>query len=303
MSDWRGSNWRDVRHFPHKTGLSNVDEAEPSQMCRLLGVVSSETTTYGFSLKEAPKSLAALSREHPDGWGLAVHAQGRGWSVQRHAACAGEDHRFDDLAGRAEGEVLIAHIRKKTVGPTRVENTHPFHRGTWVFAHNGTIRDLSRMQRGTSASRAAEVEGDTDSERYFAHLLTLIDEAGGDRARERGALVGAVHAMIDDPSLTQGGGGANFLLGDGHTLYAFRLGRTLHVLDRNVMHVVRRQRTSPETSAALETPWSQRRHAYLVASEQVTDEPWKEIPTATLVAITAGPRPRFDVLVGAPLEP
>lgn len=267
-------------------------------MCRLLGVVSSETTTYGFSLKDAPRSLAVLSREHPDGWGLAVHARARGWSVQRHAACAGDDHRFDDLAARAEGEVLIAHIRKKTVGPTRVENTHPFRRGRWVFAHNGTIRDLARMERSTSASRAAEIEGDTDSERYFAHVLTMLDEAAGDRARERANLVAVVRTLVDDASLTADGGGANFLLGDGETLYAFRLGRSLHVLDRNHVDQVRRTRTSPETSAALETPWSHRRHALLVASEQMTREPWKEIPTATMVALEAGPTPRMEVLVG-----
>src|SRR5262245_34024795 len=48
-------------------------------MCRLLGVVSSEATDYGFSLCRAPRSLALLSRDHPDGWGLAIHAEGRGW--------------------------------------------------------------------------------------------------------------------------------------------------------------------------------------------------------------------------------
>jgi predicted glutamine amidotransferase len=41
-------------------------------MCRLLGIVSSEPTEFRIILHEAPRSLAALSREHRDGWGLAV---------------------------------------------------------------------------------------------------------------------------------------------------------------------------------------------------------------------------------------
>lgn len=265
-------------------------------MCRLLGVVSSETTTYGFSLRRARKSLAVLSRAHPDGWSLAVHARGRGWSTQRHAACAGDDHRFDALAGSVEGETLVAHIRKKTVGPQRVENTHPFRRGRWVFAHNGTLHDLSRITRRTSVARAAEVEGDTDSERYFAHVLTALDEAAGDPARERAALVDVVRPLVADPPFAESGG-ANFLLGDGETLYAFRLGRTLHVLDRNPGHAVRLERRFEET--VLETRWSARRNAVLVASEPMTDEPWEEIVSGSLVAIHGGARPVLEPLFTA----
>ncbi len=265
-------------------------------MCRLLGVVSSETTTYGFSLRRAKRSLAVLSRAHPDGWGLAVHARGRGWSTQRHAACAGEDRRFEALAASVEGETLVAHIRKKTVGPQRVENTHPFRRGRWVFAHNGTLHDLTRITRRTSAARAREIEGDTDSERYFAHLLTALDEASGERERERAALIEAVRPLVADPPFTDAGG-ANFLLGDGRTLYAFRLGRSLHVLDRNRGHAVRLERRFEET--VLETRWSPRRNAVLVASEPVTDEPWQEIPSGSLVAIEEGARPTLEVLLAS----
>ena len=40
-------------------------------MCRLLGIVSSERTSFHFSLQAAPRSLASLSSEHPHGWGIA----------------------------------------------------------------------------------------------------------------------------------------------------------------------------------------------------------------------------------------
>jgi len=150
-------------------------------MCRLLGVVSSETTDFRFSLHEAPKSLAVLSTEHAHGWGLAVHGD-RGWSLHRNPVRAGDCARFRELAASARGEVLLAHIRKRTVGPIGLENTHPFLQGRWVFAHNGTIEDIGWFEERTSASRRAEVVGQTDSERLFAWLLSELDGAASERA-------------------------------------------------------------------------------------------------------------------------
>ena len=53
-------------------------------MCRLLGIAASEPTDFRIVLREAPRSLAALSREHRDGWGLAVFdEQGGGWRLDK----------------------------------------------------------------------------------------------------------------------------------------------------------------------------------------------------------------------------
>src|SRR5271166_3669414 len=147
-------------------------------MCRLLGIASSEPTDFKIVLREAPRSLAALSREHRDGWGLAVYDDGAGWSIEKGVACAGEDERFHRLAVGSRGWVLVSHVRQKTVGETSLVNTHPFHRGRWVFAHNGTVKDVAWLRAHTSTHREAEVQGETDSERLFAWLLTRLDEAG-----------------------------------------------------------------------------------------------------------------------------
>src|SRR5690349_717627 len=100
-------------------------------MCRLLGVVSSECVDYRVALHQAPRSLAALSSEHPHGWGVAVHNSSEGWTLQKSVACARDDTRFQQIAAAYQGQVLIAHIRKRTVGPIALENTHPFQRGRW----------------------------------------------------------------------------------------------------------------------------------------------------------------------------
>lgn len=254
-------------------------------MCRLLGVVCSETTDFRFSLHEAPRSLAFLSTEHKDGWGLAVHRRDVGWDLHRNPVRAGDCDRFKELAARARGELLLAHIRKRTVGPIGEKNTHPFQRGGFVFAHNGTIENIAAFSRTTSAARAREIEGDTDSEQFFAHLLTVVDELGHDRVDD------ALRRVVAQPIV----GAANFLLSNGASLWAHRLGRTLFSLERHPGDPVRVSRHATETDADLETPWSARRHAVLIASERMTDEPWEEIPERTLMRIDAG-TPRVTIL-------
>jgi predicted glutamine amidotransferase len=266
-------------------------------MCRMLGIVASEATSFRFCLYQAPRSLSCLSREHPDGWGIAVYESGREhWMLHKHPACAGSDDRFADVAVTATGHSMVAHIRKRTVGPIGMDNTHPFHRGRWVFAHNGTIDELDALRSRTSPARRAEVVGTTDSELFFAYLLSRLDDEGG--AEEAGAdaveaaLARATRELCSSPSF----GASNFLLSNGEDLYAFRRGRTLFALERRPGDEVRPSRRSPETGATIDTVWSARRHAVLVASEAITDEPWKPVEEGTLLRVTRRPEPRIRVI-------
>jgi len=233
-------------------------------MCRLLGVVSAEVTSHRLALERAPRSLAQLSPDHPHGWGLAI-SDGLRWDVYRAARCAKEDERFHALADQARSRVLVAHVRKRTVGLSSIENTHPFVRGRWVFAHNGTISDTGPLERGTSPARRREIRGQTDSERIFAFLLTELDRVGATDGAS-GPAPGVVDAALRRATvaLEAQSGPANFLCSDGEVLYAFRFGRTLHLLQRG---------------------GGRRGAAVAVASERVTDEPWEEIPEATLVRV------------------
>jgi glutamine amidotransferase len=267
-------------------------------MCRLLGIVSSEPTEFRIVLKEAPRSMAVLSREHPDGWGLAVYeAVGDlGWRLHKGINRASDDHEFHRLAVGSRGELVIAHIRQRTVGVTSLENTHPFHLGRWVFAHNGTIKDIEFVRNRTSEARVRQVRGQTDSELFFAYLLTALDEAQltdqpatGDTDR---VISRAVKALRDRPGL----GAINFLLSDGKTMYAHRFGRTLCILERSPADAVRRVRSSRD-GTIVETPWSQRRHALIVASEHMTDEPWQEVGEGMMLRLDREPHPMWRMIV------
>jgi glutamine amidotransferase len=280
-----------------------------SSMCRLLGIVASEPTEFRLALREAPRSLAHLSREHRDGWGMAVwddasdgtsapearrgQHQG-GWRLDKGVACAHEDQRFHELALR-RGELLVAHIRQRTVGCSSIENTHPFASGRWVFAHNGTVKDVDFLRARVSAARAREVRGQTDSELLFAFFLTRLDEAGVTEEEADAVTDRVIKEAVREARAHANFGSYNFLLSDAKGMYAHRFGRSLFLLERGPHDAVRVQRESSE-GVVVQTPWSQRRHAVLVASERLTDEPWEELPEGMLLRIDRTPLPRWRLV-------
>jgi glutamine amidotransferase len=268
---------------------------EVAKMCRLVGIVASEPTEFRLVLREAPRSLSKLSHEHPDGWGVAIHDSTRPslhWRVDRGTDRAAADEAFHEIAAKSRGHVLIAHVRQKTVGPTRLENTHPFQRDGWVFAHNGTVHATDYLRSHASKARLSEIQGDTDSEVLFAFVLTRLDQAGLlrlEHERSRKAATQMLLEMARDLRAKEVGA-FNFLLSDGSTCFAHRFGRSLYVLERGPGDPVRQSReVSP--GAEIVTKWTPRRRAVFIASEKMTDEPWREVPDCTLLRIERAPEP------------
>jgi glutamine amidotransferase len=239
----------------------------------MLGVVAREPVALGALLDGAPRSLAALSIEHRDGWGLASTEDGR-WTVRKGTRCAAECEDFRSAAS-ARARVAVAHVRKRTVGPTSLANTHPFQRGAWVLAHNGTVEDLAFLTSRSSRVRLDEIRGDTDSERLFAFLMTAIDRA----ATPREGIARAVRELRGARRV----GAVSFLLSDGRDLYAHRSGRTLFMLDRT-------------SGDAGDGPKKRRAPSIAIASERLTDEPWSEIEQGALLLVAGGSIPSASVL-------
>jgi predicted glutamine amidotransferase len=265
-------------------------------MCRLLGIAASESTEFKIVLREAPRSLAALSRDHRDGWGIGVFdAEAGKWQLDKGIACAGEDERFHRLAISSRGELLVAHIRQKTIGDTSLLNTHPFERAGWLFAHNGTIKDVAWLRATTSPERLAEIQGETDSELLFAWLLTHLDETGQARPGASEETDRAVGAAARKARARPDFGAFNFLLSDGSTTYAHRHGRSLFLLERAPSDAVISSRTSRD-GTTVETPWSAQRSAIFVASERVTDEPWQSMEDGALLRIERQPSPHWRLI-------
>lgn len=149
-------------------------------MCRLLAYAGDGDDLPRYLLGEGA-TLASLACEHGDGWGLAAWP---GPHASAWVAKAPENAEKDPEFGRAaalRAPRLLAHIRRASAGGVAFANTHPFARGRWAFAHNGTIRGLD------AAAELAKVDGDlrkyrageTDSEVAFLLFLGALRRRGG----------------------------------------------------------------------------------------------------------------------------
>ena len=84
-------------------------------------------------------------------------------------------------ARRASSSRPCSSPTSATRPPARLDvaNTHPFEQRGRLFAHNGVILELERLERELGDDLAL-VTGDTDSERLFALVTREIERHGGD---------------------------------------------------------------------------------------------------------------------------
>ena len=149
-------------------------------MCRLFGISGGEERVRAtFWLLEAPDSLAEQSRREPDGTGLGWFDDD-GAPVGGEAAARGVRGRAVRPRGAgARVAVFVAHIRYATTGGVEARNTHPFEQQGRLFAHNGVVGGLERLERELGDDLAL-VEGETDSERLFALVTRETERHRGD---------------------------------------------------------------------------------------------------------------------------
>jgi len=205
-------------------------------MCRLFAVRATAPSAVHRHLVLESNALRHQSKEHPDGWGIAFYVHGQP-TITRGVAAAHADENFELASQAVTSDTVVAHVRKASVGPLTLENTHPFEFGPWVMAHNGTVPQFEDVRAAIEAQIApahrARIKGDTDSERIFALLLTAL-ERRCDLLHPQ-VSVEDVFAAIEEtvrcvmtacvargthPSL-------NIVITNGKLLAAFRHGRTL----------------------------------------------------------------------------
>lgn len=160
---------------------------------------------------------------HRDGWGIAyADANGALRYAGRSTADAATDPAYtealdtlaagagargvagasEDQAARSSRIVMLAHVRKMTLGAKAIENTHPFLAEGLALAHNGTVHGFA-------------APGQNDTRALFARLL---DE------RRRGASVGdALVALARDVEARSTFTSLTLLVTDGASLWGLRL--------------------------------------------------------------------------------
>ena len=251
-------------------------------MCRLFGMTAGPHRVQAtFWLLEAPDSLAQQSHREPDGTGLGWYDGGRP-VVSKQPLAAYEDRRFAREAKSVASHTFVAHVRYASTGALVAKNTHPFQQRDRLFAHNGVIEDLPRLESELGDAMSL-VGGDTDSERFFA-LITREIERTGDVSE---GIASATRWVAENlPVLA-----VNLVLITASDLWALRYP------DTHELHVLERQTGGPTGAAELHHATPRRRikvhsadlaswPAVVIASEPMDDDPaWRMLEPGELLHV------------------
>jgi predicted glutamine amidotransferase len=149
-------------------------------MCRLFGLnAGRHPVNASFWLLDAPDSLEAQSHRNVDGSGIGFFDPGGAPVLDKQPEPAFADQEFAREAKQARSVTFVAHVRYATAGNRTLANTHPFTMDGRIMAHNGGLGELGKLEEQLGRYREL-VQGDTDSERYFALITQQIDAHGGD---------------------------------------------------------------------------------------------------------------------------
>ena len=271
-------------------------------MCRLFGMSGgSEPVRATFWLLQASDSLSDQSHREPDGSGIGYFDEADRPIVSKQPLAAFEDRRFAEEAKVVQARTFVAHVRFASTGALTVANTHPFEQDGRLFAHNGVIEGLPALESELGPEGMAPVQGETDSERWFALITREIGRAGGDVAA--GITSATQWLAANLPVLS-----ANFVLIEAEQLWALRYpdAHELHVLEREAgggqesgpAALAHRSSTGHIRVASDELA---KRPAVVVATEPMDDDPgWRELGSGQLLHVDPRLRVTVTTIVDGP---
>ncbi|WP_225826476.1 class II glutamine amidotransferase [Streptomyces naphthomycinicus] len=269
-------------------------------MCRLFGLSSAPNRTHAtFWLLDAPDSLSLQSHRDPDGTGLGYFSSDGTPHIDKAPIAAYQDRAFAQDARRAQSATFIAHVRFASTGSLDARNTHPFRQEGRLFAHNGVIEGLDQLDGHLGDGRSL-VEGDTDSERFFALITKETHEHDGDVTA---GIEHAAHWIAQNLPVYA----LNLILITPDQLWALRYPETheLYVLERPAGGQHRRRHLDHSGSHGrmrIHSADLADRPAVVVASEQMDDNPhWRPMEPGELLHV--GPDLRTDRRVILPDAP
>ena len=172
------------------------------------------------------QSKAARSSRTPtnaDGFGLGWYGTREFPGLFRSIRPAWNDFNLRDLAAQVESPLFLAHVRATSRETVQETNCHPFRCETWLFVHNGEVREVDEIRRELLMRVAPElfpqILGTTDSEVLFYLALTfgLEKEPLGALERMAGFVehLGRANGIAEPLTMTLG-------VSDGKAVYAVR---------------------------------------------------------------------------------
>lgn len=252
-------------------------------MCELLGVSVAPAARLGVYFHE----FRPRAEQNREGWGIAWWREGHA-EIRKEAVPAHESALAARLADEhPASEVFIVHVRAATVGELTEANAHPWAATVlgreWVFAHNGTVQALDRLDVGRFVQA-----GETDSERAFHHVMTRLERLSAPAAADDARV--AAEVLAAGRELSERDSRVNFLLSDGVTLYAYHDGhKTLHVLEKHAHDLGEIAMDDDDYRLALRLGDAPDEHAVIVASVPLTPEPgWQRLAAGSFLAVRGG---------------
>jgi predicted glutamine amidotransferase len=276
----------------------------PDHACRLWGMIGTtpHEPTILDQLVTGTHSLRTLATANADGWGLAYHSPRlRTLGLTRPEllrAGPPANDAYDTRFAEAVSEMLtidatcaIIHLRAATAGHSDIPDPHPFCRGDFAFAHNGTVSvdkvttlltqdDLAYLD----THRVDYTNPSLDSELYWLYVLKLRDQ--GVLRRDGKRTFSTAEAIAEAALQLHLNSGivsaANCVLSSADTLYALRF-------DSN-------------DQPRYKLRFKQISDAWVVASEPVgTDTTgWGTVPAKSLAILRIGAAPVFRTVYPPP---
>ena len=264
-------------------------------MCRWLAYSGSpvllEELLYGPKNSLIVQSLhSQLGAEETNGDGFGV-----GWygaqptpAIFHSIEPAWNDRNLRELSGHISSGLVFAHIRASTGSPVQQTNCHPFRHESWLWMHNGLIRDFLKLKRdlvlAIDPELYPEIEGTTDSELIFHLALTYGLEEDPPTAVARaiglvediGHRHGVEYPMQGTIATTNGEAIWAFRYSSEHDSRSLFFSTDVRVLRQEHPELTILQEVSDETR--------------LVVSEPLGDVAgaWNEVPESTYGVIQAG---------------
>lgn len=191
---------------------------------------------------------------------MALSGAGSGGNAESRLSALESVYLKNRLTDEIREDILIAHIRKASVGDLSYKNSHPFARRDdsgrlWTLAHNGTIFESSVLEPYTQLQ-----SGSTDSEQILYYLVDRINAGGNPgalSAEERFSIVEDVIRTITPKNMV------NLLIFDGELLYT-------HANRKDSLHLSRRE------------------ECIVISSKPLSQTGWEPVPLNTLMAFRRG---------------
>lgn len=262
-------------------------------MCELLGLSSNLPATLSLSLERLAQHGAPPTSIR-DGWGLAYY-EGADVRLIKDAGAA-NDSAWLRFVGQHDlrSPIVMAHIRKATMGAPSYRNAQPFMREMagrmHSFAHNGWLPEILDTPAFRS-SRFTPV-GETDSEQAFCALLERLG-AIWVKVGECPPLEDRLDIVASFAKDLRRFGPANFLYSDGDVLFAHGDRRKSPVTGKVVPPgLVYLQHDCSPTGATITgnglSVTAADQAVSLVASVPLSEEPWQEMTEGEVTAFRGG---------------